>query len=177
MPFQWQRKLQEDPPKGGSFSYEDGSAPAGLLRLWAHQSLSPKGFVVFVGITAGLLCVPLIPLIGTPVLWGLLPFMLLAITALWWGLKRSWHDRSVSEELRLWSDRIELVRCNPRGPDQVWEANPYWVTVAIHPSKGPVPNYVTLSGNGREVEIGAFLSEDERQDLYADLQDTLRGLR
>jgi uncharacterized membrane protein len=40
-----------------------------------------------------------------------------------------------------------------------------------------VPNYVTLSGNGREVEIGAFLSEDERKALYQDLAQTFLDYR
>jgi uncharacterized membrane protein len=39
-----------------------------------------------------------------------------------------------------------------------------------------VPNYVTLSGAGREVEIGAFLSEDERKALYGELSDRVAKL-
>ena len=39
--------------------------------------------------------------------------------------------------------------------------------------QGPLPNYVTLSGNGREVEIGAFLSEDERKSLFKELKSAL----
>ena len=44
----------------------------------------------------------------------------------------------------------------------------------MHEKGGPVPHYVTLSGKGREVEIGAFLSEDERKALYGELSDALR---
>ena len=36
-----------------------------------------------------------------------------------------------------------------------------------------MPFYVTLNGNGREVEIGAFLSEDERKSLYEELRSEL----
>jgi len=42
--------------------------------------------------------------------------------------------------------------------------------VHMHETGGPVPHYVTLSGNGREVEIGAFLSEDERVELFSELK-------
>jgi uncharacterized membrane protein len=44
----------------------------------------------------------------------------------------------------------------------------------MHKHGGPVPNYVTLTGDGREVEIGAFLSEEERIALYGDLTQKLR---
>jgi uncharacterized membrane protein len=33
---------------------------------------------------------------------------------------------------------------------------------------------VTLKGMGREVEIGAFLSEDERIELYIELHKALK---
>ncbi len=35
---------------------------------------------------------------------------------------------------------------------------------------------MTLEGAGRTVEIGAFLSPEERVDLYHDLQDRLARL-
>jgi uncharacterized membrane protein len=38
-----------------------------------------------------------------------------------------------------------------------------------------VPDYVTLTGAGREVEIGAFLTEDERRALFSELSDLLAG--
>ena len=40
-----------------------------------------------------------------------------------------------------------------------------------------MPNYLTLSGNDREVELGAFLSEEERIALKADLTARLARLR
>ena len=80
------------------------------------------------------------------------------------------------EELSIWPDKVALVRHNPRGDRQDWEANPHWVKVQLHEEGGPVDNYVTLTGGGREVEIGAFLSEDERLDLYADLSRKLAKL-
>jgi uncharacterized membrane protein len=44
----------------------------------------------------------------------------------------------------------------------------------MHERGGPVPNYVTLTGDGREVEIGAFLSEEERISLFDELTKKLR---
>ncbi|MEP6066527.1 MAG: DUF2244 domain-containing protein, partial [Paracoccaceae bacterium] len=54
-----------------------------------------------------------------------------------------------------------------------WQSNRYWTRVRKYEVGGPVPNYVTLKGDGREVEIGAFLAEEERLALFNELQDVL----
>ena len=113
-------------------------------------------------------------MLGTVLLWGLLPFMLAATAGLYYALRRNERDRQILEVLTVTPDETRLMRRNPKGDVQDWQSNTYWVKVALHENGGPVPFYVTLSGNGREVEIGAFLSEDERKALFAELQDHLR---
>jgi uncharacterized membrane protein len=148
-----------------------------LLTLWPHRSLPRKGFVIFIGVTFALLLVPLIAFLGTPVLWGLLPFMMGALALTWFLLMRSYADGRLTEVLTLRPDRVELVRTNPRGAEQRWEANPYWVRVEMHRKDGPVENYLTLSGSDRTVEIGAFLSPEERAALYGELQGAFAQAR
>ncbi|MCE8006828.1 DUF2244 domain-containing protein [Aestuariivita sp.] len=143
------------------------------LHLWPHQSLAPKGFAVFIAITFAMLLVPLVPFLGSVVLWGILPFILLALTGIWVALKRSRQNAQIIEVLTLSGDRAHLVRRNPRGEVQEWDCNRYWARTEMHVRDGPVPHYVTLSGNGRNVEIGAFLSEDERLALYDELSRAL----
>lgn len=152
-------------------------APALRLHLWPFRSLPRRGFVWFVGGTAVLLAVPLLAVFGSPVLWGLLPFLLATLWALWAALARSYRDGEIVEDLSIWPDRMRLVRHGPRGRRQEWEANPHWVRLELHRSGGPVPNYLTLKGGPREVELGAFLSEDERLALHADLSRRLSDLR
>ena len=146
------------------------------LRLWPHQSLTANGFVWFVGATSALLAIPLIALLGTAVLWGLLPFLVIAVTGLWAALRRSWRDREITEILTLAPDRADLVRHDRTG-ERRWDDNTYWVRITRHETGGPVPHYLTLKGQGREVEIGAFLTEDERQRLYGELATVLADLR
>ncbi|OBY26060.1 DUF2244 domain-containing protein [Leisingera sp. JC1] len=145
------------------------------LHLWPHQSLPPKGYVRFIGLTAILICVPLVPLLGSFLLWGLLPFLLLALFGMKWALDRSRRDHQILEVLTLTADEARLDRINPDGARQSWHCNRYWTRVEMHDHDGPVPHYVTLQGGGREVEIGAFLSEEERVALYADLKTALSG--
>lgn len=143
------------------------------LRLWPHQSLPPKGYAGFILATFTLILIPLLPLLGSILLWGLLPFLLLAVGGLWWALERSHRDAQVLEVLTLTETDAHLIRHNPKGTAQEWRCNRYWTTAHMHEKDGPVPHYVTLKGTGREVEIGAFLSEDERVALYDELSRVL----
>ncbi len=147
------------------------------LSLWPHNSLSPEGFAAMVLGFFLFASLPLYVLIGTAVLWGLLPFLLAATAALYYALRRNLRDRMILETLTVDEDTTRLTRQNPNGDVQDWESRTYWVRVSMHPKGGPVPHYVTLSGAGREVEIGAFLSEDERKALFSDLQSAVKRAR
>jgi len=143
------------------------------LHLWPYRSLPRKGFVWFIGLTSGLIALPLLVLVGSPLVWGLLPFLLLTIAGIWWALDRSYRDGEIVEDLTLTPDKITLTRFGPKGQRQDWQANPHWVRVILHPKSGPVPNYLTLQGGPREVELGAFLTPDERARLLPELKAAL----
>ena len=147
------------------------------LELSPHRSLSPRGFAGVILLFFALVLVPILAFLGTLALWGLLPFAMLALWGLWWGLRRSYADGAITEHLVLTPDSCHLTRHGPRGAHAEWACNPYWVRVTSHDDTGPVKHYVTLSGNGREVEIGAFLSEEERKRLYPELQAALSEMR
>lgn len=161
MPYEWQ------PPKGD----------AQQLHLWPHRSLTQHGFVWFVGSTAALIAVPLISILGTPVLWALLPFLAVTVWALWFALRKNGRDRDILEQMELAPSRIILTRHEPKGDSKEWTANPYWVRVTLHKTGGPVPHYLTLRGEDREVEVGSFLSEDERIALANELETAIAALR
>lgn len=162
MPYEW----TDQPPKGTR-----------RLTLWPHRSLPRRGFAAFILATFALITVPLYPLLGTVLLWGLLPFLLLAVAGLWWGLERSYRDADIREELTIGPQGIHLLRTDPRGQRREWDCNSYWARATLHATGGPVAHYLTLKGEGREVEIGVFLSEDERKALYGELADALRAAR
>lgn len=157
--------------------YQWSTNPDPQLRLWRYQSLSPGGFTWFIGTTALLIALPLVAMLGSPVWWGLLPFIAAALYAIWFAIQRNRRDSNITEVLDLRPDLITLHRHGPRTTHQEWQANPHWVQLTLYPTEGPVPHYLTLRGNGREVEIGAFLSEDERIALLPELRARLTALR
>lgn len=168
MPYRWSEPAT---PAAGA------APPVAELRLWPHRSLPRGGFAGFFGGTAALAALPMLVVLGSPVLWGLLPFFVITLGGLWFAIQASYRTGEVREELRLWSDRVELTRHDRRGPPRRWAANPHWIRAALHETGGPVPNYLTLSGAGRTVEIGAFLSEEERIALKPLIEDALARLR
>lgn len=128
----------------------------------------------FVLTTFTLISIPVLPLLGSPLLWVMLPFTLTAAWGMYWALQRNYLGRQINEELVLDDTTAHLIRTNPKGDVQEWVCDRYWTQVTKYEDDGPVPHYITLRGKGREVEIGAFLSEEERIALYDDLQRALR---
>ena len=169
--------LNRAPDTTGALFREGHGMPRLRLTLTPHKSLTPEGFVWFIGATAALIVIPLLSILGNPVFWFLLPFILGAVWAIWAALKRSWRDHDVREDLLIWDDLVRLERHEPRRPTRDWEANPHWVRVALHPRGGPVPQYLTLKGGTREVELGAFLTPPERVGLKDTLERVLGGLK
>ena len=157
MPYQW-----TDTPKG----------PV-VLTLSAHNSLSSKGFALMIGLTSALIALPLVSVLGTSLLWWMLPFLVAAVTALWFALRQSNRDRQISEVLKRDGDELTLTHQPAKGRAVTWACNLYWVRVEMHKTSGPVEHYVTLTGSGRTVEIGRFLSEDERISLFEELTQYL----
>lgn len=161
MPYAWHDAAPED----------DSGA---VLHLWPHRSLPLRGFAWVIGLTAAFLALPMLAVLGTDVLWGLLPFAALVVWALWRAIRRSYQGPS--EELRLSPDTLILTRRDPGRADRVWRTNPYWVRVALR-SAGPVPDYLVLTDGQRQVELGGFLAPEERVALHGDLERRLARLR
>jgi len=181
MPAIWKTQ-NEAPAQTGAFSLSDdggpdGGAPVARVILRPSRSLSLVGFAWLMLITWAFLLLPLIPLLGSGALWVMLPFLLAVLVALWLSFRRSYRDGELYEELTLWPDLIRVHRHNPRANAQSWQASPYWTRLRLLPEGGPVENYITLKGQGREIELGAFLSPDERVELYDRLESALARAR
>ena len=134
----------------------------------AVLALPKRGAAAAIGGAYALFLIPISAFVGTSAVWWLLIPGLIAIYGLWWFIDRSYKDGEILETLELWPDHIRLTRDGPHKAHALWEANPYWVSVHLR-GDGPVPAYLTLKGNGREVELGRFLTENERRALHSDI--------
>lgn len=146
------------------------------FEIWPHRSMSRPGFYAFLLLTWLAFVVPLAAFLGTVLLWVLLPFTLAALAATWWFIERNYRDARLVEIVEITPDRIRVVRHEPDGTTRRWEGNPYWVRIALR-EDGPVEHYLTLKGSGREIELGAFLTPEERVCLKDALEDALAKAR
>lgn len=142
--------------------------------LRPNRSLSWKGTIIFVlGLTV------LYLLIGIPLailgFWPILPFaglelIVIAICLYWVSLKN--HRKEI-----IWIDdrsvRLERGRSQP---DECVEFIKAWTRVDLQKSGHAwYPSRLLLGAQGRFVEIGAFLHEDERRSLARELTEQLSG--
>ncbi len=150
--------------------------PLWETSLRPNRSLGTTGFRYIMIIAAIGLLLPSIPflLAGAGVFW--LGFAGLALTLLWLAITLNNHHGRLREHIGLWPDLIAVERHEPNGKIKRWQCNPYWMRSHLHKSGGPVKNYLTLTGNDRCIELGAFLSPQERVALYLEIETAIKSL-
>ena len=167
-------EISPAPLSSDPFSRSD--APVWQVTLWPHRSLSRGGFRQLMWFSAAAMAFPILAFAGTPVLWALAPYTILAFIALWIFFKVNYRRARLTEELRLWPDAIAVERREPAGRVRRWSANPYWVQVDLEDTR-ETRRYLTLRGAGRRIELGAFLTPEERVSLASELRSRIAGLK
>lgn len=169
MPYRWTDTAGNPAPE------PSGQAPgtADQVHLWPYRSLPRTGFVFFIAATVVMVSIPLLSLLGRPELWWILLFIAIAVAGVWWAISHSYRTGEVREVLSFRGAELHLIRHEPDQTARDWVANPHWVRAELHPSGGPVPDYLTLRGGARVVELGAFLTPEERRKLHRELQARL----
>ncbi len=166
---------ETSPAVSVSDPFQRSDPPVWRVRLWPHRSLSPQGFRWIMGLTAAGLCLPLIALAPTGASLALAPYAAAAFGTLWLFLKLSYFTGRLTEELLLWPDAIAVERREPMGKVKRWAANPYWVDIDTTNTRA-IQNYLTLRGGGRRIELGAFLTPEERIELAGELRRQINRL-
>jgi uncharacterized membrane protein len=143
--------------------------------LYPHRSLGRKGYVILLAGTAAI-----IGLYGLVFLilgaWPIFGF-LGGEWLLFWFLFRKHHrgdDRA--ERIRLYADHLLVERFDRRGGRTVARLQPYWLNVILERAEAP-DSALYLRSHGRSIEVGAFLSPQERRDLATELRAVLHRHR
>ena len=134
------------------------------IELLPNCSLTPGGAVFFF---AGIASVSL-TVAGFFVLsgyWPVLPFAGLELGLLGWALTTSLRRRHWTQTIDFSDAEIVIETRGPDGCDR--DVYPrHWASVKLVKSRNWHASRLLLGSHGKAREIGAFLTEEERQALY-----------
>jgi len=154
-------------------AYSRGDAPSFQLTLWPHRSLGRKGQGRVLWLVAAGLAVPILPMLLRGVALFMLVFAGIVIGALAFAFRRNMRDGYLREDIAIWPDLMAVSRQDPDGHLRHWCAHPRDVRLHLD-ANGPPENYLTLTGGQRRIELGAFLTPEERLALRDNLDEALR---
>ena len=135
------------------------------LNLWPNRSLSRKDFSITIFYTAVGMTIPIVPFLGNITFFAILPFSITTLLLLVFLVNMNYKSAELREKIIIQSNLITVKRFEPNGTVKTWKANPYWTKINLYKQSEKVENYLTLSGQGREIEIGSFLAPSERLEL------------
>ena len=129
-----------------------------------NRSMTAKGmmlFVFLVGLAIFLVAMRFV-LLGA---WIILPFAILEIALLgagFWLYERASRYR---ETVQITRSSMQITQESVRRK-QTWQFNPHWVTVSLQlDPKDWYPSRLIIRSHGEQVEIGACLTNQEREEL------------
>ena len=157
-----------------SYGASDNS-PRFSAVLLPHRSLSPQGFAILMSVMT-LVCLSVgmwFFLIGA---WPVLGFMGLDVLILYLAFKANYRDGKTYETVELTSDHLSITHHPLRGPEKIWQFNPYWVKLNLRERRGQCC-LLEASSHGRKLVFAHFLSDDEKRDFMRSLNGALSKLR
>jgi uncharacterized membrane protein len=108
--------------------------------------------------------------------WPVTGFLGLDVLLLYLAFRWNYRQARRAEFVRLDRDGLSVRRLEPDGRSTSWRFEPYWVRVALE-QVGRYDRRLVLRSHGRQVAIGAFLTQDERLELARALEVALHEHR
>jgi uncharacterized membrane protein len=149
------------------------SAPGGAVSVLVlpHRSLSRAGLIGFLlaqGVAIAVFAV-MAAVGGNVFAPGF------AILAMWFValcFKRVWRKSGAGQIVTITPSQLEVA--STRGT-QAERFHPYWTKVRLEQGRQRGwPARLLIGSHGREIEIGAFLNDDERHELARKISDLVR---
>jgi uncharacterized membrane protein len=140
------------------------------LILRPRTPMSPVGVLaLFLSVSTAILGVAFIcGLLGA---WQVLPMSSLVVVALGLGLATGFRRAQIDEVVSIQGGTVAVDKHRQRTTEH-YEFQRGWAQVVLDEPKVPMidPSRLFIRSHGRQVEIGAFLDEAERQELAACLK-------
>ena len=152
-----------------------GDAEQFSAVLTPHRSLGPRGFMVLMGAisTVSFATGLMFFLMGA---WPVMGFMGLDVLLVYAAFKLNFRALRVYETVDLRGEALTVTRVAPNGRSQSWSFNPYWVKLSLQERVGRTSE-LTLVSHGKQLVLGSFLTDPEREDFAMALKAALSDAR
>ena len=136
--------------------------------LTPHRALDLRGFLLVMAALGGLCFLSGVIF----ALHGAWP----VVALVYWAFKLNYAGALRGEALRLSDTALEIANISPAGAASVWRFEPTWVRIDVDEGLHNQAR-LTVWSKGQGLEIGAFLSPNERRSLADALRTALAERR
>lgn len=139
--------------------------------LMPNRSLGPRGFLILMGAVCAVSFIAglVFFLVGA---WPVVGFLGLDVVLIFVAFKINYRRASIVENLRLTREHLTVERVNHWGERRTWRFSPAWLQIGVEDDSRRGRGLV-LRSHGRSLEIGRFLTAEERLDLAGALRAAL----
>jgi uncharacterized membrane protein len=140
--------------------------------LTPHRSLGNTGFLVIMGLIAGLsfICGLMFLILGA---WPVMPFLGLDVVLIYWAFRANYRAAAAYEEVTVTPSELHVKKVSARGQVAEWSLNPVWVRLEreTHEEFGLMRLF--LVSHGRKLAIAGFLGPSEKESFAKALGDAI----
>lgn len=162
-------------PASGPESETAQARPLLDVVMYPHRSLGPTGFLVLMAALCACSFVVGLAFILSGA-WPVVGFLGLDVLVVYVAFRLNYRAARAYETVRLTRGALEITKVDAGGRRRCATLQPYWLAVEIDdpPDRD---SRLTLRSHGRRLEIGGFLTPDEKLDLARALRRALDEVR
>ena len=144
--------------------------------LTPNRSLSPTGFVIFMGVLGGISFVAGIVflIVGA---WPVLGFFGLDVLLVYWAFRVNYRTALAYEEVSVTPCELTVRKVSHRGAVQQWTLNPLWVRIERDEHEEFGIERLFLVSRGKKLAIAGFLGPEEKKSFATALSGALAQAR
>jgi uncharacterized membrane protein len=146
--------------------------------LTPHRSLSGTGFLVVMGVIAGISFAGGVLFLALGA-WPIIPFLGLDLALIYWAFRANYRAAAAYEEVTVTPSQLHVKKVTARGQVAEWSLNPVWVRLEREADEEFGLLRLFLVSRGKKLAIAGFLGPEERESfaeaLSAAIGEAKRG--
>jgi uncharacterized membrane protein len=152
------------------------TTPLFAAQMTPHRSLGARGGWVVVGLTALLATLPGLVFLSLGA-WPIIGFIGLDVLAIAIALYVSLRQGKRREQITVWADQLEWMATDAKGGKTLRRFNPKTVRLLLDRDADEKTLALRLRQGKDELEVGGFLSPDDKSSFAKALGTALRKAR